>query len=75
MDPETGQTTDDKELDIVKTTYKTKFDEFKMTVDIGYLEILNADADRLQRILEECAVLYTREQEALGEVNAQDPWT
>ena len=59
MDPETGQTTDDKELDIVKTTYKTKFDEFKTTVDIGYLEIFNADADRLQIIWEECAVLYT----------------
>ena len=48
--PATGQTADDKELDIVKTTYKTQFDEFKMTVEIGSLEMFNADADRLRRI-------------------------
>ena len=41
------QTTDDKELDISKTTFKTQFDEFKMTVDIGSLEMFNVDADRL----------------------------
>ena len=35
VDPETVQTTDIEELDIVKTTYKTQFDEFKMIVDIG----------------------------------------
>ena len=52
MDPATGQTTDYKELDIVKTTYKTQFDEFKVTVEIGSLEIFNTDADRLLRIRE-----------------------
>ena len=52
MDPETGQTTDDEELDIVKITYKIRFDEFKMTVDIGSLEMFNADTDRLQIIRE-----------------------
>ena len=36
-----------------------KIDEFKMTVDIGSLEMFNADSDRLRRIREECAVLYT----------------
>ena len=44
-----------------------------MTADISSLEVFNADSDRLLRIREECAVLYTEEQEALGEVNAQDP--
>ena len=52
VDPATGQTTDDKELDIVKKTYKTQFDEFKMTVDIGLLEMFNTDADKLQIIRE-----------------------
>ena len=47
VDPATGQTTDDKDLDIVKTTYKTQFDKFKMTADIGSLEVFNADSDRL----------------------------
>ena len=65
MDPETGQTTDDEELDIVKITYKIRFDEFKRTVDIGSLEMFNADADRLRRIREECAVLYTEEKNYL----------
>ena len=50
VDPATGQTTDDKELDIVKKTYKTQFDEFKTTVDIGSLEMFNTDADKLQII-------------------------
>ena len=36
--------------------------------------MFNADADRLQIIREECAVLYIEEQESLGEVNVQDPW-
>ena len=36
--------------------------------------MFNAFADRLHRIWEECPVIYTEEQEALGEVNAQDPW-
>ena len=59
MDPETGQTTYDKELDIVKTTYKTQFDEFKMTVDISSLGIFNVDTDRFKIFTEHCAVLYT----------------
>ena len=50
VDPETGQTTDDEELDIVKTTHKTQFDKFNMTVDIGSLEMFHADADRLRII-------------------------
>ena len=50
VDPATGQTTDDKEIDIFKTAYKTQFDEFKITVDIGSLDMFNADAGRLQRI-------------------------
>ena len=33
-----------------------------MTVDIVSLEFLNADDDRLQRIMEECAVIYIEEQ-------------
>ena len=45
LDLETGQIADDEEVDIVKTTYKTQFEEFKMTVDIGSLENFNADAD------------------------------
>ena len=36
--------------------------------------MFNADADSLRRIMEECAVLYTQAKEALGELNAQDPW-
>ena len=47
LDPATGQTTDDKELDIFKTTYKTKFDKFKMTADIGSLEVFHGDSDKL----------------------------
>ena len=46
VDPETGQTTYDEELDIFKTTYKTQFGEFKMTVDIASLGIFNMDTDR-----------------------------
>ena len=52
MDPATGQPTDDKELDIFKTTYKTQFYEFKIIADIVSLEMFNTDADRLQRIKE-----------------------
>ena len=52
VDPETGKTIDNEELDIFKKTYKTKFDEFKTTVDIVSLNVFNADADRLQRIRE-----------------------
>ena len=51
----TGKTTVDKEIDIVKKIYKTDFDNFKMTVDMGSLEMFNADAYSR----EECVVLYT----------------
>ena len=53
VDPPAGQTTDYKELDIVKTTYKTQFDKFKKTVDIRSLEMFNADAERLKIIWED----------------------
>ena len=52
LDPATGQTTYDEELDIFKTTYKTQFYEFKIIADIVSLEMFNTDADRLQRIKE-----------------------
>ena len=58
VDTETGKTTDDKELYIFKTKYKTQFDKFKITSDIGSLEVFNADSGSLWRIREECAVLY-----------------
>ena len=59
MDPETSQNTDNKELDIVKTTYRKQFDDFKTTFDIIFLVMFNANTDRLQKIREEYAVLYT----------------
>ena len=41
---ETGKNTYDKEIDIVKKIYKVQFDDFKMTVDIGSLEMFNVEA-------------------------------
>ena len=50
MGPATGQTTDYEELDIFETTYKTQFDGFTTTVDIGSLEMFNTVADKLRII-------------------------